>query len=301
MKDLERLAMEPVQSRQRIGRVECAQAAIEAAPQRFPLFQVAGREPAWQGHSVGLEFSKHRFPFDLEGTERRAKIARSRAGDPLAERGERDEGRNASSWRQETSGQRAQGRVIERGAGPVARGHVGSARAVCRDRVAQRADQGAVVHHLRQHRHVLGDRDARGGSGDRPELAANLLRRFGLQIPDIDRRGPTRKPELNHPGRRLSRAGSLAGGLGPEHLRKRQAQQPGGTSGQEVTAMKPFAIGPDSRHGGRLPKDSVVEHKFTRIDKRPQHVGKSRGTIVPGAHLVEGRPALVVVRQTRQG
>ncbi len=50
--------------------------------------------------------------------------------------------------RQHPRCQRTQRRVIQRGARAVARRHVGRSRTMCGDRVAERSDQGAVVHHL---------------------------------------------------------------------------------------------------------------------------------------------------------
>ena len=88
VEDLQRLAMEVVQPRQRIGRLERLQATVEPALERFARLKVGRREPARQRDPMRLECPSDRLAFDLERAVRRAEIARARSGDTFTKRGE---------------------------------------------------------------------------------------------------------------------------------------------------------------------------------------------------------------------
>ena len=57
----------------------------------------------------------------------------------------------------------------------------------------------------------------------------------------------------------LRRRGRAAGGLGPEQVGQRQAEQPGRADLQEVAAVEPFAVGPSSGHRGSSPGRREVQ------------------------------------------
>ena len=73
--------------------------------------------------------------------------------------------------------------------------HVMIAAAVVRVLVADRADNCELVGGLGQIRHRFAELDARHGSGNRLELAANLGRRIGLGIERLVMRRPAVEPD----------------------------------------------------------------------------------------------------------
>ena len=258
--------MEAVEPLHRVGRLQRPEAAVEAGEELFAAFQVAEREAVGERDALGPEGPSIGVALDLERAGGRAGVARSDAGRSLSERVERHVGRQPRSRRQDLRRERSQGRIIDRRARPVARGHVGRPRPVRRDRVAERPDQGASVHDLRQPRHGLGDRDARRGGGDGPELAADLLHGLGLGVPHVDRRRATGQPDLDDAGRDLPRSGRpLAEGLRPEGVGQREAEQAGRADPEEIAAMEPLAVGLRSRHGRSPPSQGSKINGSARI------------------------------------
>ncbi len=258
--------MEAVEARHHLRGIERPQAAVEPVSQGLAGLQVARRESRGERHPAGLERPLERVALDLERAVRRAEVARSDARGTVSQRGERDVGRDALPRRQQPRRQGPRRGVLQRRPRPVPRGHVDRARTVGADRVAQRTDQHAAVHDLRQPRHVLADGDPRRRRGDRAELAADLLGGVGLEVPHVDRRRTPGEPDLDHPGRRFLHPGvRRVRGLGPQRVGQAHSQQPGHADPQDVAAVEPLAVGPCSRHRGALPRSSARFSGSARI------------------------------------
>ena len=104
---------------------------------------------------------------------------------------------------------------------------------------------------LRHHRHVLADPGAGDLGLDRLELPANVRRRIGLGIPDVDVRRPALQEDHHHVLGRLpaARAGVFAGrggGAGlvapEEEVRKTQAHHADGADAQQFAPRGSFAV-----------------------------------------------------------
>ena len=89
-------------------------------------------------------------------------------------------------------------------------------------RVAHRADQRGLVERVGHHRHVLADMGAGDLGGNRLEFAADVGRRIGLGIPDIDVARPALQEDHDHGfgAAEAARAIVLRRGLGASSARR---------------------------------------------------------------------------------
>ena len=118
-------------------------------------------------------------------------------------------------------------------------------------RVAHRTNQRGLVQMLRHHRHVLADPRAGDSGLDRLEVSANVRRRIGLGIPDVDMRRPALQENHHHALGRLpaARAGVFAGqggGVGlvapEEEVRKTQAHHADGADAEQFAPGGSLAV-----------------------------------------------------------
>ena len=107
------------------------------------------------------------------------------------------------------------------------------------------ADEGQFVGDLGLERHVFADVETRNPRLDRPELAAILRRRFGLEVVHVEVAGATRETDHDD-GARLLGLGGLR--LEAQDVRQRQAAQSHHAHAQEVAAVGVRSIA--DRHGG---------------------------------------------------
>ena len=107
--------------------------------------------------------------------------------------------------------------------------------------VPERADQRELVHLPADARQVLADADAGDVGVDRLELAAELGRRIGLQVPGVDGAEPAVQEQEDQ--RNVLRRLPLVGGPGLplEQRGQRQAEEAGGAQAKEIAAGEAVA------------------------------------------------------------
>ena len=126
--------------------------------------------------------------------------------------------------------------------------------AVARIVVPERADQRDLVHLPGEPRQVLADRDARHVGRDRPELAAELGRGVGLQVPGVD--GAQAAVQEDEDQR------DVAGRLAP---RRRRGPRPA-RAGPGSVRPRPKRPAVPSRRKSRRPTPSQNGTRFVTAD-----------------------------------